>query len=308
MKNTSLIVSAVLWLCSCLSMMAAGNKVYVVQSPDKQVKVEISAGTDGLIYSVYHKDSLIVVDSKLGLIQEGKTPALAGGAKVISAKTKKIFQDIDAPFYRFKSFQAVCNEMNLKLKGEYGVYFRVYNEGVAYRFYTSSKEDLIIKNEIAEFRFAGDYTAYLPYSTNKEKPMAMAFQNTYEVKPLSEAPQKLAFLPVTVDCKQAKVTLLESDLEAYPGMFVQPDGKQALKGVFAPYPKKKDFYPWRKQEYVTETEDYIARVKGNRTYPWRILAITEKDTEMPVNNLVYALASPNRIGDCSWVKRVNVKT
>lgn len=193
MKNTSLIVSAVLWLCGCLSVMAAGNKVYVVQSPDKQLKVEISAGTDGLIYSVYHKDSLIVVDSKLGLIQEGKTPALAGVAKVISAKTKKIFQDIDAPFYRFKSFQAVCNEMNLKLKGEYGVYFRVYNEGVAYRFYTSSKENLIIKNEIAEFRFAGNYTAYLPYSTNKEKPMAMAFQNTYEVKPLSEAPQELAF-------------------------------------------------------------------------------------------------------------------
>ena len=81
--------------------------------------------------------------------------------------------------------------------------------------------------------------------------MAMAFQNTYEVKPLSEASQELAFLPVTVDCKQAKVTLLESDLEAYPGMFVQPDGKQALKGVFAPYPKKTDFYPWRKQEYVT---------------------------------------------------------
>ena len=119
---------------------------------------------------------------------------------------------------------------------------------------------------------------------------------------MSEASQELAFLPVTVDCKQAKVTLLESDLEAYPGMFVQPDGKQALKGVFAPYPKKTDFYPWRKQEYVTETEDYIAHVKGNRTYPWRILAITEKDTEMPVNNLVYALASPNRIGDCSWVK------
>ena len=91
-------------------MMAAGNKVYVVQSPDKQLKVEISAGSDGLNYSVYHKDSLIVVDSRLGLIREGKTPALAGGAKVISAKTKKIFQDIDSPFYRFKSFQAVCNE------------------------------------------------------------------------------------------------------------------------------------------------------------------------------------------------------
>lgn len=107
MKNTSLIVSAVLWLCSCLSMMAAGNKVYVVQSPDKQLKVEISAGTDGLIYSVYHKDSLIVVDSKLGLIQEGKTPALAGEAKVISAKTKKIFRTLMHLFIassRFRQF------------------------------------------------------------------------------------------------------------------------------------------------------------------------------------------------------------
>ena len=53
---------------------------------------------------------------------------------------------------------------------------------------------------------------------------------------------------------------------------------------------------------MTSTENYIANVQGSREYPWRILAITEKDTEMPVNNLVYALASPNRIGDFSWIK------
>ena len=100
-----------------------------------------------------------------------------------------------------------------------------------------------------------------------------------------------------------KLTLLESDLEAYPGMFVQSQqGKYGLKGVFAPYPAKTDFYPWRKQEYVTETTDFISRSRGSRSYPWRVLAITEKDTDMPVNNLVYALASPNRIGDTSWIK------
>ena len=72
MKNTSLIVSAVLWLCSCLSMMAAGNKVYVVQSPDKQVKVEISAGTDGLIYSVYHKDSLPLKSETITILSQNR--------------------------------------------------------------------------------------------------------------------------------------------------------------------------------------------------------------------------------------------
>lgn len=131
----------------------------------------------------------------------------------------------------------------------------------------------------------------------------MAYQNVYDITPLSKAQPKLAFLPVTVDCGSVKLTLLESDLEAYPGMFVQSQqGKYGLKGVFAPYPAKTDFYPWRKQEYVTETTDFISRSRGSRSYPWRVLAITEKDTDMPVNKLVYALASPNRIGDTSWIK------
>ena len=171
------------------------------------------------------------------------------------------------------------------------------------RFYTTQSSDIIIKEEQAEFNFKEDYTAYLPYTTNDKKPMAMAYQNVYDITPLSKAQPKLAFLPVTVDCGSVKLTLLESDLEAYPGMFVQSQqGKYGLKGVFAPYPAKTDFYPWRKQEYVTETTDFISRSRGSRSYPWRVLAITEKDTDMPVNNLVYALASPNRIGDTSWIK------
>ncbi len=191
----------------------------------------------------------------------------------------------------------------MKLKGGFGIIFRAYNEGVAYRFYTTQSSDIIIKEEQAEFNFKEDYTAYLPYTTNDKKPMAMAYQNVYDIIPLSKAQPKLAFLPVTVDCGSVKLTLLESDLEAYPGMFVQSQqGKYGLKGVFAPYPAKTDFYPWRKQEYVTETTDFISRSRGSRSYPWRVLAITEKDTDMPVNNLVYALASPNRIGDTSWIK------
>lgn len=191
----------------------------------------------------------------------------------------------------------------MKLKGGFGIIFRAYNEGVAYRFYTTQSSDIIIKEEQAEFNFKEDYTAYLPYTTNDKKPMAMAYQNVYDITPLSKAQPKLAFLPVTVDCGSVKLTLLESDLEAYPGVFVQSQqGKYGLKGVFAPYPAKTDFYPWRKQEYVTETTDFISRSRGSRSYPWRVLAITEKDTDMPVNNLVYALASPNRIGDTSWIK------
>lgn len=303
MKNNKKLCLAILslLLLSGNASFAAKEKKYVLSSPDGTLKVEISAGNE-LAYQVMHGNDTILSHSNIGLVLEdgtivGKTPRITG------ERRKKIKDNIESPFYRFKEFVATGNELDLKLKGGFGIIFRAYNEGVAYRFYTTQSSDIIIKEEQAEFNFKEDYTAYLPYTTNDKKTMAMAYQNVYDIIPLSKAQPKLAFLPVTVDCGSVKLTLLESDLEAYPGMFVQSQqGKYGLKGVFAPYPAKTDFYPWRKQEYVTETTDFISRSRGSRSYPWRVLAITEKDTDMPVNNLVYALASPNRIGDTSWIK------
>ena len=303
MKNNKKLYLAILSLLLLIgnASFAAKEKKYVLSSPDGTLKVEISAGNE-LAYQVMHGNDTILSHSNIGLVLEngtivGKTPRITG------ERRRKIKDNIESPFYRFKEFVATGNELDLKLKGGFGIIFRAYNEGVAYRFYTTQSSDIIIKEEQAEFNFKEDYTAYLPYTTNDKKPMAMAYQNVYDIIPLSKAQPKLAFLPVTVDCGSVKLTLLESDLEAYPGMFVQSQqGKYGLKGVFAPYPAKTDFYPWRKQEYVTETTDFISRSRGSRSYPWRVLAITEKDTDMPVNNLVYALASPNRIGDTSWIK------
>ena len=303
MKNNKKLYLAILSLLLLIgnASFAAKEKKYVLSSPDGTLKVEISAGNE-LAYQVMHGNDTILSHSNIGLVLEngtivGKTPRITG------ERRRKIKDNIESPFYRFKEFVATGNELDLKLKGGFGIIFRAYNEGVAYRFYTTQSSDIIIKEEQAEFNFKEDYTAYLPYTTNDKKPMAMAYQNVYDITPLSKAQPKLAFLPVTVDCGSVKLTLLESDLEAYPGVFVQSQqGKYGLKGVFAPYPAKTDFYPWRKQEYVTETTDFISRSRGSRSYPWRVLTITEKDTDMPVNNLVYALASPNRIGDTSWIK------
>lgn len=303
MKNNRTLGLAILSLLLFIgnAPLAAKVKNYTLSSPDGGLKVEISTG-DGLSYRIMHGNDTILSHSNIGLVLADGT-LVGKSSRVTRERRKKIEDKVESPFYRFKEFIAACNELDLKLQGGFGVTFRAYDDGVAYRFYTTVASEVTVKDEMAEFNFPQDYTAYLPYTTNDKKPMAMAFQNVYDITPLSKAQPKLAFLPVTVDCGSVKLTLLESDLEAYPGMFVQSQqGKYGLKGVFAPYPAKTDFYPWRKQEYVTETTDFISRSRGSRSYPWRVLAITEKDTDMPVNNLVYALASPNRIGDTSWIK------
>ena len=303
MKKTALLM---FFICCLLvlrvSAMQAANKSIKLQSPNGKLELLIEL-SDTLSYSLQSGKTNLIRNAHIGLeLANGKF--LCKMPSLQQAKTRTATENIVSPNYRFDSFSTSYNEVNLKLKGNCGVVFRAYNEGVAYRMYTTFKTDIDIRNEIAEFNFDKDYSCYLSYCNGKNDPFAMAFQNTYDVKPLSMTSTTPAFLPATIDYQKGlKLTILESDLESYPGMFVQSQGAgKSLKGVFAKLPSSTDQNAWRKQEYVTGRDKSIANVKGTRAFPWRILAVSEKDTDMPVNNMVYALATPNRIGNYSWVK------
>ena len=109
---------------------------------------------------VYPKESPILVRVKSGFSQ----------GKVLSEKT-------ESPFYRQKNIQTSWREMHLKLDNGIGMEVRAYDEGVAYRFYTTQKGETVVSDETADFCFPKDSRAWLAYSTNDEKPFAMAFQN-----------------------------------------------------------------------------------------------------------------------------------
>lgn len=267
-------------------------------SPNGKIKVEVNADKE-LVYTVIDNGNTLLTNT-IGIDIAG-----AKSSKFFATKDMKSTKEsITAPNYKLATFTSEYNTYIINNKNGVNVEFRIFNDGVAYRYNTSStKGEWKVNKEKAELAFSGDYTSYLPYSTNEKNPKAMAFQATYDVAPLSQTSSLDAFLPVTVDCKTAKVTLLETDVEGYPGMFVHGGNGTTLSADFAAYPKTFDHYPWRQQRYVTANEEYIAKGKGNRTFPWRILAITHNDAEMPVNTLAYSLASPSRIkGDTSWIK------
>ena len=282
-------------------------KDYTVSSPNGK---NVATVDDSLNITVSHSGKQVMTikaDQTYCLFPHWEQNVPTLGTKhshtgnIKGARTSRIAETIQAPFYRQRKFDIEGNQLDLKLRDGFGMQVRAYDEGVAYRFYTTNKKGTVIADETADFCFPEDAKAWLAYSTNDEKPFAMAFQNYYDETHLSKAKDKYIFLPATIESGDVKVTILESDLRAYPGMFVKADGLH-LRAAFAKYPKRMDYYKWRGMSYVAETEDYIAKSKGPRTYPWRVMAITEQDTEMPVNNLVYALATPNQIGSTDWIK------
>ena len=274
-----------------------------VSSPDGRLTAVIAHDNGCQLHLIYNGQS-ILQPSSIGLtLQDGTV--IGAGAKGSRPPRKATVthhhETITAPFYRQRSFTEDYNQLVLPLGRGFSLQVRAYNEGVAYRFVTSRKGETIIKSETADYRFGKQRTAWLAYTTTPKQPFAMAFQNVYDQTPLDSAKDLPAFLPATVDCGPAKITLLESDLVSYPNMWVKAEDDR-LSAVFAPYPSRMAYYPYRHMTHVVETADYIAKSKGPRTYPWRIFAVSADDCQMPVNNLVYALARPNKIGDTSWIK------
>lgn len=298
MKTTLIAAVAALSVSVC----PVAARTASVTSPDGTIVVTVTDDDAAPAYKVVVDGRTVLDPSQFAIDIAGMAPA----KRLSRVETRKnISESIDAPFYRQSSFDINYNRMRVKLDNGVVVEWRVFNDGVAYRYETSRRDtSMVVNGETARFNLAGNPKVYLSYSTNDEKPMAMAYQNYYDVVEIGHAKDKIAFLPATVDVGDGvKVTILESDLRSYPGMYLKADTVAgALDARFAPYPKTFEYYPWRRQMYVTDTEEYIARTEGKRTFPWRIMAITRRDIDMPVNNLVYALAEPARVADTGWIR------
>ena len=278
------------------------SKNYNLSSPSGQINLIVNNSLTGeMTIEISFEGKQILAPSPISLEILDKDKNLKVKKSIV---TKNLSEKIQAPFHHTPSYDVLYNKMTLDFNNGNSIEFRAFNDGIAYRYITKGKGEQKIKGETIQLNLPDDPTVYLSHSTNKEKPEAMAFQNFYSVTPISKSSTLPAFLPATIDYGDGlKMTILESDVSSYPGMFLQADSiKGALKGMFAAYPSSTDFYPWRKQEYVTGKENYIAKTESSRTFPWRIFAITDNDTQMPVNNLVYTLSTPSEVSDISWIK------
>ncbi|WP_207431896.1 glycoside hydrolase family 97 protein [Sabulibacter ruber] len=288
---------------------ASAQQPHTLQSPDGKIKVTVDL-QDILTYSVLHERDVVIAPSPISM-QLTNGEILGGKPQLRNAKRNVVNQTIKAPVYKRAEIQDHYNELVLNFKGDYSVIFRAYNDGVAYRFATSRKKDFQVQNEEAAFNFPADHKAIVPYvkqerKTTIEEQFWNSFENTYTHAPLSKLdPERLAFLPLGVEVSpRKKVVITEADLENYPGMYlINRNGRPSLTGVFAAYPKRIEQGGHNQlQLIVRERENYIAKVKGTRTFPWRVMVISAQDKELADSDMVYKLASPSRVKDASWVK------
>jgi len=283
----------ILLLCFTVKLFSAPIELL---SPDKRIKISVNI-KDRISYAVTFNSNPLLADSYLQLnLDQAK---LGADAKLIR-KTISTVDNTSNPVIPLKNSTVVnhYNLLKLDFKGDFSVEFRAYNDGIAYRFITNKKDSISINSEDVHLNFNDNVKAtYLETGSFKT-----AYEILYRQDELGRINKdKMSVLPILFNTGKYKALFSEADLYDYPCLFVKALNDKSIDAVFPKVPLAFGADGDRSKKILKEA-GYIAKTSGKRSFPWRFLVITDNDTQLAANQMVYKLSTPNQLQDTKWIK------
>ena len=277
-----------------------------VASPDKNVVLTTQLAANGTVsYSVSYKKTTFVEPSTLGFsLSRPKTMLTQFSLVSIDSATvdetwKPVWGEVNQIRNHYKA-------LTLTLKDKAGIVvkvaFRVFNEGVGFRYEFPKQEHLnhfVVADELTQINLAGDYKAFwIPgdYDTN---------EYLYNTTPLSQVD---AVAAAAKETDIALKSVIGPNVIQVPLMLKTPTGMyiNLHEAALVNYPvmhlalDKKTF---------TLTSHLVPDAVGNRAYlqtpfstPWRTINVSDKATDILASKMILNLNEPSKITDVSWIK------
>jgi len=274
------------------------GREYEVTSPDKNLILKVDVERK-ILYSLSYKSKQLIKPSPISLTLSGNR-ILGAKPKVLQVKRRSVDEQIIPPVrIKSKVIPDKFNEMSLKFEGKFGLIFRVYNDGAAYRFTTDINREIVVVTEEVTTNFTDDHAVYFP----EEESFQTHSERDYKYLKLSEISESMmCSLPALIDLDNGpKVLITEADLEDYAGLYLRGNGNESLYGKFPAFALA-DKARNDRDVPVTKRADFIAKTSGRRSFPWRVLIVADKDGDLIESEMVYKLAKPLQLNDTSWIK------
>lgn len=277
-------------------------------SPDGNVVLSFSLKADGTpTYKMTYKGKPVINESTLGFTLKKEEP-LTNHFKVVS-DSKSTFKETWKPVWgEEKEILNHYNELLVQLKQDktnrlMNIRFRVYNEGVGFRYEFPTQKELtyfVIAEENTQFAMTGDHTAWwIPgdydtqeYDYNESKLseirglMKQSMTDNVSQYVFSPTGVQTALMMKTKD--GLYINLHEAALVDYALMNLNLDDKNFI------------FQSWL-------TPD----AKGDKGYlytptksPWRTVMVSDDARNILASRLILNLNDPCALADTSWIKPV----
>ncbi|HKX85023.1 MAG TPA: glycoside hydrolase family 97 N-terminal domain-containing protein, partial [Pyrinomonadaceae bacterium] len=147
----------VVLMCS----VAMSAQDFVLRSPNGKAEVHIRVA-DKVSYSISFDRRPVVNESPISLSIKEHT-AMGTNPKVIEKKQRKVNEIVTNPVPdKRRKIKDSFNELQLTFHGSYGLVWRAYDNGIAYRWVTDLPGRVTVSGEQAEINLNAQDTIYYP--------------------------------------------------------------------------------------------------------------------------------------------------
>jgi len=272
-----------------------------LNSPNGALKIRLNI-SEGIYYEVFFNNMTLIRSSMISMtLDDGRI--IGRDATIKSIERKSVSETIPLLYGKNKTLNNTYNELSIQFNEKYSLIVKAYDEGVAYRFKTEFGGEVIVKSEEANFNFSGSPSVWFPEADALMRSWERSYQFYSSIRDIGAG--KFAMTPAMFSYPETgiRVVIAESDQTDYPGMYIQPNGQNSVKGKWAQYPKTvsdpDNMYAYQR---VIERYDYLAITSGNRSYPWRVIIVSTQDKDLLNNELIFKLAKPQQISNTGWIK------
>jgi alpha-glucosidase len=285
-------------LLFCLSLQSALAQEYLLESPNKEIKVEIlvSANT---VYRVYHRNKLIMHGKPISMTigKKNKLGSMEYDPKAETSAENEVLEPV-VP-YRTNKIKNHYNQLSLEFKSGLTIEFRCFDQGFAYRLGTEFEPETTIKQETMGFELTTNPDVWFP----KESSFFSHNERAYERQgSLDLKAGEKASLPILWKWENGPFLMYtETDLRDYPGMYLKTDGIGGYQAIHPKFPATRAKF-FDRFQMVGFTKTYIAKTQGNRSFPWRIFTLADSEEELLDSHLPWLLAKETELTETDWIK------
>jgi alpha-glucosidase len=282
------------------------GQVLEISSPNNTVQVKFLLSSNGQPgYSVKYKDKMVIDNSYFGF--EFKAVPKMESRFVITQHKKRDFSEIwETILGEQRVVENSYNELKIvlieedHLKRMMNIVFRVYDDGLGFRFEFPDQQnlkDIVIIDENTEFKLTGDHiTWWIPgdwdiyehlYNTTKLSEVDALSKRNHSSLAQTYIPENAVNTPVTMKTNAGLyLSFHEANLTNYSGMTLKVDTENYLLA----------------SELVGSTDGSKVTIGTPFVTPWRTIQIAEKAGDLIESNLIVNLNEPNKLEDTNWIK------
>ena len=292
--------------CFLLNGCSSKNDVYKTLSPNGNLEISLFLSKDGKACYLINYQNKRVIDTSYFSFDFNEQELFGENLEVINSSRSSFDETWETVWGEQRFIRNHYNELKIEFKenNEKGktclIVFRVFDDGVGFRFEFPEQEnlkDVVILDENTQFKLTGNHTCWWTpgdwdiyehlFNTTRFTEIDALSKRSHKALAQTYIPQNAVNLPVTMKTDEGiYISILEANLTNYADMTLKVDKQNLLF----------------QSELVGNDAGIKVKTKTPFVTPWRVILISDKATDLVSSRTILNLNEPNKLANVSWIK------